>query len=266
MVALPSMVVCKSQIGSTINDHTKREGGAMPSILITGANRGLGFGLTKLYVADGWRVFACCRDPDNAAELSALSEGCDGSLTFHRLDVEDHASIDALAASLKGEPIDVLLNVAGYYGKIIVTEPGGFQKFGTSDYSEWDKTMRVNVYGPMKMAEALIENVLASDQKKLVTLSSIIGSIGGNNQGGIYPYRASKAAVNAIIKSMAVDFKEKGVTVIPMHPGWVRTDMGGPAADIDADTSTAGMKKVIDGLTLADTGKYMVYDGSELPW
>jgi NAD(P)-dependent dehydrogenase (short-subunit alcohol dehydrogenase family) len=238
----------------------------MPSILITGANRGLGFGLAKLYVADGWRVFACCRNPDSASELSAVADASNGSLTLHKVDVEDHASIDSLAASLKDQPIDVLLNVAGYYGKIIVTDPGGLQEFGTSDYSEWDKTMRINVYGPMKMAEALIDNVIASDQKKLVTLSSVIGSIGGNNVGKIYPYRASKAAVNAIMKSMAVDFKEKGVTAIPMHPGWVRTEMGGPVADIDADTSTAGMKKVIDGLTLADSGKYMVYDGSELPW
>lgn len=238
----------------------------MPSVLITGANRGLGFGLTKLYAADGWRVFACCRNPDNATELAALADGSNGSLTLHRVDIEDHASIDALAASLKGQPIDVLLNVAGYYGKIIVSEPGGLQEFGTSDYSEWEKTMRINVYGPMKIAETLIDNVVASDQKKLVTLSSIAGSIGGNNFGKMYPYRASKSAVNAIMKSMAADFQEQGVIAIPMHPGWVRTEMGGPTADIDADTSIAGMKKVIDGLTLADSGKYMVYDGSELPW
>lgn len=238
----------------------------MPSVLITGANRGLGFGLAKCYADDGWRVYACCRNPDGATELSALADASNGAVTLHPVDLEDHASIDALAASLSGQPIDVLLNVAGYYGKIIVTEPGGLQEFGSSDYAEWEKTMRINVYAPMKMAEALIDNVLASDQKKLVTLSSIIGSIGGNDVGNIYPYRASKAAVNAIMKSMSVDFKEKGVIAIPIHPGWVRTEMGGPAADIDAETSTTGMKKVIDGLTPADSGKYMVYDGSELPW
>ena len=238
----------------------------MPSVLITGANRGLGFGLTKCYADDGWRVYACCRNPDGAADLAALADTSDGAVTLHRMDIEDHGSIDALAASLSGQPIDVLLNVAGYYGKIIVSAPGGFQEFGTSDYAEWEKTMRVNVFGPMKMAEALIDNVVASDQKKLVTLSSVAGSIGGNGFGKMYPYRASKSALNAIMKSMSVDLKDKGVIAIPLHPGWVRTEMGGPTADIDSETSTTGMKKVIDELTLADSGKYMVYDGTELPW
>lgn len=238
----------------------------MPNVLITGANRGLGFGLAKLYVDDGWRVFACCRNPEGADELNAVADQSSGTLTVHRVDVEDHASIDALAASLKSEPLDVLLNVAGYYGKHIVTEPGGLQEFGTSDYAEWDKIFRINISGPMKVSEALIENVAASDQKKLITLSSILGSIGGNDVGKMYPYRASKAAVNAMMKSMALDLKERGITAVPLHPGWVRTEMGGPHADIDAETSVAGMKKVIADLKPEDAGRFLAYDGSELPW
>ena len=238
----------------------------MSTVLITGANRGLGFGLVDVYAADGWTVLACCRSPQSATDLMALRDSSQGKVSIHQVDVADHASIDALADSLKGQPIDVLLNVAGYYGKKIVTEPGGLQEFGTSDYDEWDKIFRINTYSPMKMSEALIENVAASEHKKLITLSSILGSIGGNHVANMYPYRASKAAVNAIMRSMSIDLKDRGVTAIALHPGWVRTAMGGPKADIDADESVKGMKKVIDGLTPADAGRFMAYDGSELPW
>ncbi|NKB45008.1 MAG: SDR family NAD(P)-dependent oxidoreductase [Alphaproteobacteria bacterium] len=238
----------------------------MPSVLITGANRGLGFGLLKLYVNDGWRVYGCCRNPDNAVELKALAEASNGTLTLHRADVEDDASIEALKEKLGGQPIDLLLIVAGYYGKTIMTDPGGFQEFGQSDYDDWAKILEINVLGPMKMAEALVDNVAASEKKQLVTLSSAIGSIGGNGIGKMYAYRSSKAAVNAVMKSMSIDLKERGVTALPLHPGWVRTDMGGPQADLDSDTSVNGMKKVLDGLTPADAGRFLDYTGAELPW
>lgn len=238
----------------------------MPSVLITGANRGLGLGLLNLYANEGWRVFACTRDPAKAKNLTDLAAKSGGKVTVHKLDVEDHASIDAAAKDLKGQPIDVLINVAGYYGPKIVSEPGGLQEFGQSDYNDWDKIYRINVMGPMKVAEAFISNVEASTQKKIVTLSSVIGSIGGNDMGKMYPYRASKAAINAVMKSMALDLAPKGIIAIPIHPGWVRTDMGGPTADIDVETSVTGMKNVIAGLKPADAGKFMVYDGSTLPW
>jgi len=234
----------------------------MATVLITGANRGLGLGLTQLYAADGDKVHACCRNPESASELNAV----EGDVTVHALDVEDPSSIAALKAAIGDEPIDVLLNVAGYYGKKIVSEPGGLQEFGESDYDEWEKINRINVIGPMRIAEAFVDNVAASDQKKLITLSSILGSIGGNDMGKMYPYRASKASVNAIMRSMAFDLKERGITAVPLHPGWVRTDMGGPTADIDADTSVSGMKSVIAGLKPEDAGRFMTYDGSELPW
>ncbi len=238
----------------------------MPSVLITGANRGLGWGLLQLYAKDGWRVFACTRDPGAAKDLNDLAAKSGGKVTVHKLDVENHASVDALAKDLKGQPIDVLLNVAGYYGPKIVSEPGGLQSFGESNYADWDKIYRINVMGPMKVAEAFVSNVEASTQKKIVTLSSVIGSIAGNDMGHMYPYRASKAAVNAVMKSMAIDLAPRGITAIPIHPGWVRTDMGGPTADIDVDTSVGGIKNVIENLKPADAGKFMVYDGSTLPW
>jgi NAD(P)-dependent dehydrogenase (short-subunit alcohol dehydrogenase family) len=223
-------------------------------------------GLTRLYSADGWRVLACTRNPESAPELKGLAAQSGGRVTLHKLDVENHASIEALAREVNGEPIDLLLNVAGWYGSKIVSDPGGLGKFGESDFAEWERIYRINVIGPMKMAETFADNVARSGQKKIVTLSSIIGSIGGNTNGMMYGYRASKAAVNAIMKAMAIDLKARGIIAVPLHPGWVRTDMGGPNADIDPETSVTGMKKVIDGLTPADSGKFLVYDGSTLPW
>lgn len=232
----------------------------MPSVLITGANRGLGLGLLKLYAADGWQVHACVRDPAKAEALRAPN------VSLHRLELEDHASIERVAAELKGRPIDVLLNVAGYFGAKIVSEPGGLQEFGDTDYAEWEKIHRINVMGPMKMCESFVGHVAASAQKKIVTLTSTIGSIGGNTVGKMYLYRASKAAANAIMKSMAIDLAPRGIIAIPMHPGWVRTDMGGPTADLDVDTSVGGMKRVIAALKPEDTGKFWTYAGETLPW
>lgn len=238
----------------------------MPSVLITGANRGLGFGLAQLYADDGWRVFACCRKPDRATDLKALVDASGGSVTLHRVDMQDLASIDALAADIADEALDVLLNVAGYYGPVIMTEPDGLQEFGTSDYEEWTKIFSVNVFAVMRMAEAFVDHVAASDQKKIITLSSQLGSMGRNTSGKIYPYRASKAAANALMRSMAVDLKGKGIIAVPIHPGWVRTEMGGPEADIDPDTSVRGVKAVIGGLTLDDSGVFFDYEGKEMPW
>lgn len=238
----------------------------MPSVLITGANRGLGLGLTQRYADDGWRVFACCRAPASADELGALAAQSGGSVAVHVADTDRPDTIAKLQTDLTEQSLDVLLIVAGYYGKNIMTEPGGMQEFGTSDFADWEKILRVNVIGPMRMAEALVENVAASDQKKLVVLSSAIGSIGNNSIGQMYPYRASKAAINAVVKSMSIDLASRGITTIPLHPGWVRTDMGGPQADLDTDTSVAGMKSVIDGLTPADNGRFLDYTGKELPW
>jgi NAD(P)-dependent dehydrogenase (short-subunit alcohol dehydrogenase family) len=178
----------------------------------------------------------------------------------------EHSSIDNLAAQLKGLPIDIVVNVAGYYGKKIVSEPGGLQEFGSSDFSEWEKTFRVNCIAPMKMTESLIESILLGDQKKVVSISSIIGSIGGNDIGKMYPYRASKAALNAVMKSMAIDLAPQNITAIALHPGWVKTDMGGPTADIGVTESIEGMVNIIDSITLNDSGKFYAYDGGELPW
>jgi NAD(P)-dependent dehydrogenase (short-subunit alcohol dehydrogenase family) len=140
------------------------------------------------------------------------------------------------------------------------------QRFGESDYDDWLQTLRVNVLGPMKMAEAFADLVAASGQKKLVTLTSMVGSIGQNTFGGLYAYRSSKSAANAVMKCMAIDLRARGIIALPMHPGWVRTEIGGPRGELDTVTSVTGLRKVIAGLTPADAGRFLQWDGRELPW
>jgi NAD(P)-dependent dehydrogenase (short-subunit alcohol dehydrogenase family) len=243
----------------------------MPTVLITGAGRGLGLELARQYLADGWQVIACARSPDRCPELHALAGQANkpgGQLEIVALDVTDHAAIDALAEKLRGRPIDVLLNSAGTMGAgNFATQGAAFGKFGSSDFKDWEQTLRINTIAPMKMAEAFVTHVAQSGQKKIVSLTSILGSMARNTIGGLYAYRASKAALNAVMRSMAIDLGRKyQIIAIPIHPGWVRTDMGGPRADIDAVTSASGMRAVIAGLDLAKAGRYWMYNGEELPW
>ena len=242
----------------------------MPTVLVTGASRGLGLELTRQYAeaSDGWRILACVRTPSSATALQALADGASGRISIHAVDVEDHSSIERLGSELAHESIDVLINSAGTMGRRSFAEEGKqFGRFGDSDYEDWAQVFRLNIMGPMKMAETFVEHVARSDQKKLITLSSILGSIEKNTIGGLYAYRASKSAVNAIMRSMAIDLaRSHGIIATALHPGWVRTDMGGPNADIDVVESAAGMRRVIAGLDASKAGRYWVYDGSELPW
>lgn len=241
----------------------------VPSLLITGASRGLGLELVRQYLADGWEVHAGMRQPNAVSDdVQALQRSYGTALQLQHVDVEDHESIERLAVRLADRSIDVLINSAGTMGNGSFAEQGlQFGKFGSSDYPDWERVFRINVLGPMKMAEAFVEHVARSSQKKIVTLTSILGSIEKNRIGGLYAYRASKAAVNAIMRSMAIDLaRSHGIKATALHPGWVRTDMGGPHADIDAPTSARGMKELIARLDETMVGRYWMYDGSELPW
>jgi NAD(P)-dependent dehydrogenase (short-subunit alcohol dehydrogenase family) len=229
----------------------------MAIVLVTGAGRGLGLEFVRQYSAEGWRVLACARTPEKSAALTELARDPSRQIDVHALDVGDFAAIDALAGRLAGTPIDVLLNVAGV---------GGMAVFGKTNYSTWLDALRINTLSPLKCAESFVQHVADSGQKKIVTLSSILGSVGANASGGMYSYRSSKAALNAVMKSMSIDLKGRGIIAVPLHPGWVRTDMGGPGADIDVHTSVAGMVRVIGGLTPADSGKFFNYAGEQLPW
>ncbi len=239
----------------------------MPTVLITGAGRGLGLEFVRQYAADGWTVIATARSPDRATELGALAQAAGGRVKVHALDVADHAAIEALAARLAGVPIDLLINNSGTMGKESFAGQGmKAQRFGTSDYDEWAYQFRVNALAPMKMAEAFVEHVAASPQRKIVALSTVMASIGGNNLGGLYGYRSSKAALNAILKSMALDLARRGIIVAPLHPGWAATDMGGANAPVRPQHSVAGLRQVIAGLTQEKSGRFWQWDGKELPW
>jgi NAD(P)-dependent dehydrogenase (short-subunit alcohol dehydrogenase family) len=226
----------------------------MPTVLITGANRGLGLEFARQYAARGWAILACCRAPAEARELAAIR-----GAEVHALDVRDLDAIAALARTLKGRPIDVLLNNAGVYGPQKMT-------LGRIDYAAWQEVLAVNTLAPARMAECFVENVAASERKLIACVSSKMGSIAANVEGRHYLYRSSKAALNAVVKSLSIDMRDRGVIVVTLHPGWVRTDMGGAEADLEIPASVAGVVGVLDKVGIADSGRFFDYDGSEIAW
>jgi NAD(P)-dependent dehydrogenase (short-subunit alcohol dehydrogenase family) len=179
-------------------------------------------------------------------------------VTVYRLDVTDGLHVAGLGRELAGQWIDILINNAGIYG----TRAG----FGKTGYEQWPQVFQVNVMGPLRLAEAFVEQIAGSERKLIVNISSRMGSIAENSSGGGYVYRSSKAALNMVVKSLSIDLAERGIAVVAFHPGWVQTDMGGPNGAITAAETVAGMRAVIERLTPADSGKFFSYDGGEIPW
>ena len=221
----------------------------MPTVLITGASRGIGRGFIDRFNEAGWRVISTCRNPESA--------GLGGEV--HPLDVTDQASVDALASALKGEPVDLLLNNAGIYGP----RTYGYDEI---DYDAWANVLAVDAMAPIRVAAALTENVAASDRKLMIFISSVMGSIEATATGEGMIYRSSKACLNAAVNVMGHGLQGRGIACVLFHPGWVRTDMGGPKAAIDTKTSVYGMFDVIDGLRAKDNGRFINYDGTDIPW
>lgn len=231
----------------------------MKTVLVTGANRGLGFEFCSQYVKAGWRVIAACRDVKKAAELQQLSKQYE-NIQIVNLDVSQHSQIDSLAASLQGEKLDLLISNAGVYG-----DSAG-HGFGAINYSDWRDTFDINVLSAIKLAECFKESLAKSEQSLFVTISSLMGSVADNGSGGSILYRSSKAALNAAMKSLSFDIKPAGVGVLIFHPGWVRTDMGGPNGLCDAPESIAGMRQQIEKFDMQQTGQFIKYDGTAMPW
>jgi NAD(P)-dependent dehydrogenase (short-subunit alcohol dehydrogenase family) len=226
----------------------------MPTALITGAARGLGLDFTRQYAGRGWKIHACVRNADGL-------KGIRGNVHPHKLEVTDYKAVKALAAALAGEAIDVLICNAGIGGERDQTG----QVLGALDANVLRRVFEVNTLAPLMMAESFVEHVARSGQKKLIAITSILGSL-ANNNGGRYAYRASKTALNMVWNCLARDVADKGIICVALHPGWVQTDMGGPAATLTIEQSVPSMVRVIEGLKPAQNGRYIAYDGSELAW
>ena len=240
----------------------------MSSVLITGANRGLGLEFTRQYLKDGWEVYAFCRHPDKAADLSAMDADSRGNIQLREMDIGNKEQIEAAAKELKNLPIDLLINNAGIadgYGRGVyeMKEDPDIQNY---DFAFWEEMMRINTLAPAKIIGAFLENIRAGGQKKIASLSSGLGSITNLAWAGKYGYCASKAGLNMVSKGLAEWLKPENIMVISLSPGWTRTAMGGPHATNSAEESVSGMRHVISGLTLAETGRFWNFDGEELPW
>ncbi len=231
----------------------------MPTLLITGANRGIGLELCKQYVEQGWRVFATCRSPEDAKELNTLVASNKDLLSIHALDVSNDYQMSELHKTLENVSIDILLNNAGVYGYRATD-------FGKTDSAAWDEAVAINLIAPMKMMEVFVENVASSEKKIIASISSKMASMSDNTSGGSYAYRATKAALNAVMVSAAHDLKHLSITSLILHPGWVRTDMGGPNGEISAKESATLLRKNLSDCTIEDSGCFLDIDGSIIPW
>ena len=228
----------------------------MTTVLVTGANRGLGYEFVKQYSQNKFDVFACCRNVNEAKKLKELAEISE-NIKIYELDVGNIKTIKNISQQLKNEKIDVLINNAGIYRSSTV---------GNINYDDWMESFKVNTIAPYQIVENFLEQIINSDLKKVVSITSKMGSIDDNTSGGSYIYRSSKTALNSMMRSLTHDLKNQGVATLTLHPGWVRTDMGGPGGWINSIESVQGMIKQIDKLTIDDSGKYLDYAGKTINW
>lgn len=226
----------------------------MPLVVITGANRGIGLELARQYAADGWQVVATCRDLAKSSDLAGLP-----GVEVQPLAVNAAESIAAFAALMQGRAIDLLIHNAGTMGP----DPARQSKDGI-DAAGWLETMQVNALAPILLTLALKDNLRPG--AKVATLSSQLGSLAENISGGLYAYRAAKAAVNMGIRSLAADLADQGIILLALHPGWVQTDMGGPKAPLPVGDSVAGLRRVIAAAGPTDNGSFIAFDGRRIPW
>lgn len=238
----------------------------MTTILITGASRGIGLEFTRQYAAAGERVIATCRSPSRAVDLQALAAAHPGRVQVEALNVTDFAAIDALAARLTGTTIDILINNAGDIGP---RDPDRTrlieQRFGTLNYAEWRRVLDVNMLAPIKVAEAFASHVAAAKRPRLVFVSSTTGS----NVEGNYPlfiYCSSKAGLNKCMTMLAMALRDRGVTCLAVCPGHVKTELGGDGAVLEVGESVRGLRAVIDGAGLAQSGQFIRYNGETIAW
>lgn len=230
----------------------------MARILITGANRGLGLEFVERYLESGDDVIATYRNEESSFDLINMRDERSNLKLLH-LDVSSNKSLNSFAENLGDSPIDIFINNAGVYG------PRN-SSFENVNEENWIPAIKVNAIAPLLLTQLIIKNIRAGTDKKLIYITSKMGSIDDNKGGGAYVYRSSKTALNAVVKSLSVDLKNENIAVALIHPGWVKTDMGGPNALIERDTSVRGMTEVISNLDISSTGNFYNYDGSIIAW
>ncbi|MDI1448770.1 SDR family oxidoreductase [Polyangium sp. 6x1] len=227
-------------------------------IVITGANRGIGLELARRYLERGDHVDAGVRNPAAASELAALGQAASGRLRVLACDVEDDASVRAFAAALGDVTVDVLFNNAGVMGKWL--------SLADLDFEDVLRTFNTNTVGTLRVTSALLPHLRRSTTRKIVNMSSRMGSIADNTSGGAYAYRTSKAALNMASKTMAVDLRDEHFTVIALHPDWVKTDMGGPEAPMTVEDAVAGILALVDRISRTESGGFYHFRGDTIPW
>lgn len=230
----------------------------MSTVLIAGANRGLGLEFVRQYAAAGDRVIAACRNPAKADSLVAIAASSGGRVTVHPLEVTEPASIRAFKSVIGDMPIDIAIANAGIYG-------GNRQGWDDMDFDAWTRTFAVNTMAPLRLAQIVHANLKAGGGKTFVAITSQMGSNAGASTG-MHAYRTSKAALNKLLSTLATEWRSDGLIAVPMHPGWVRTDMGGSSAPLAPEESVSAMRAAIARLRSADSGHFLNYDGTTLPW
>jgi len=230
----------------------------MAGIVVTGASRGIGLEFVRQFAEAGREVFAGCRDPEKANDLAELAASAPDQVRPLPVDVTDDSSVTAFAEEVNGAPIDLLINNAGVMGPAA-------QNLNDVDVAGWLDAFRVNTIGPLLVTRAMLPALTAAGGGIVTVITSRVGSI-DEAVGGRYAYRTSKAAANMVVKDMAADLAGRGITVVAMHPGWVRTDMGGAQAPLTTADSVGQLREVIAGLGPDDSGRFLNFDGSEIPW
>lgn len=245
------LLFCLSTTPAMADAHGDKVADNTPIVLITGANRGLGLEFARQYAATGWTVIGTARRPAQADDLKALD------VEILELDVTDRNSIAALAAVLEGRAVDMLINNAGIFPRVSEIE-----RVDADDYAQ---TLMVNTLGPVLVTQALMPNLRKGELKRIVNITSQLGSI-GMNSGGFYGYRESKSALNMFTKTLATELGPDGFICLAIHPGWVRTDMGGSSANLSSEESVSAMRAVISNVTSDDNGTYRGYNGDSVAW
>ncbi len=232
----------------------------MPGVLVTGSNRGLGLEWVRQYAQDGWRVYAACRHPADAHELNDLA--CtQKSISVHRMDITRPDEVNAVAVELLKEPVDVLINNSGVYLEKY-TEIG----LGRLNYEDWEYSFRVNTLGAIRVTEAFVEHLARSEKKLVVVISTHMASIADISDPGDYYYRSTKAALNAAMEGISIELQPRGIGLLILHPGWVKTRMGGEGTSLTPLHSVMGMRRLVDHFKTEDSGRFIKYDGEKMPW